>query len=53
MNKTNDKKPGTRPGRGHAALGGYRMSKRDKYAWTGLLAAIIILSLAWWAHSSD
>lgn len=51
MNNTDDKKQVSKPESARAASACYRMSKKDKYAWIGLAAAIMILLLAWWARS--
>jgi hypothetical protein len=51
MNNTNDNKLSSKPKGPGAAFGGYKLTKQDKYAWIGLLSAIIILLLSWWARS--
>lgn len=52
MNNTNDSKLNSKPKNPSAALSSYKLTRRDKFAWIGLLVAIVILLLCWWARSS-
>jgi hypothetical protein len=52
MDSTTKNKSSSKPKHIYTAFAGSRMTKKDKYSWIGLLAAIAILLLAWWARSS-
>lgn len=47
------RKPSSKPKNPYAALAGYKLTRKDKFAWIGLLVAIFILSMCWWARSSQ
>jgi hypothetical protein len=52
MDNMNNRKLNSKPKNAYAALGGYKLTRKDKLAYIGLLIAVVILLLCWWARSS-